>query len=218
MQSASLIDMEALPPSVRSYVEYALAEAMERHERSQLREKAAEFSDQQKLEIAQREFPDAPIGLSTWYKQVLWCQETGIFGFNGTRPVFLRGSREVRIRLNSLSNHCSANGWAINVFWRAIRKSKLTALDYEEFEAAANQIRHKLRKRYRLTHAFDDQVTIWARCFREMAVIGGKKVYLSEGQLQHIRALRKIIVKADRLDEKMRRALVRQQMQERLAA
>lgn len=217
-QLASLIDLDALPGEVRWRVEAALESANQSYclDR-QMAAACNSASDRELIAFAEREYPDALIGLSTWYKTIDICQET-IFNriaHNGTRrPVFMRGSREVRIRRHCLTcGGGGANGWAARVFWRAVRMAKITALDRVEFEDATRGIRDKLHKRYYLTTPFERNIgwDVWGG----PNVIGGNVSFLDESQVSHIKKLRNIASRFDDLDK--RRNAVKTLLMERLA-
>jgi len=227
--SASLIDLDALPPEVRRRVEYALSSAQSDYNARQRQKIALQSgSDAELLADAEREYPRAPMGLSTWYKSINRAQWTCYETWQGNRrPVFMRGSKSVLIRMYcNTEGGSSPNGWATAVYWRAVRMSKRTILDYDDFEEFSRAITSKLRDKYHLTSAFWDSVGIrfaWWKIGNYSAdtcqrLIGGRVVELTRDQLSHIRSLQAIIKKADRLDDEARRALVRQNMMERLAA
>lgn len=227
-RSTSLIDLDALPPDVARRVQWELDSAMRTYDRDRERAELLEnASDAELIAAAQNEYPREAIGLSTWYRDVHPFQET-VFNrqalWQKRRPVFLRGSPSslVRIYCRSL-NGSSANGWAIAVYWRALRMSRLTFMDHQEFEEWDRAISRKLQDRYRLTNTFNANTGItyreWQGYGDEVTrVIGGKITYLTRETLAHISALHAVIRKTDRLDEKARRAAAREIMMERLAA
>ncbi len=226
-RSASLIDLDALPAEVRRRVEYALQDALQaRDHDAWMRDKCENASDADLIAAGEKEYPDAPMGLSTWYKSVALAQETvfcRVAQNNKRRPVFLRGSKQVLFRLYSLSSSANANGWAIEVYWRALRMSRRTFLSFDEFQEWSDSVKHRLYAKYRLTSCFSNGIGMWAsewnpRSDTEHAVriVGGKRVYLPASSHKHLDALAKIVRKTETLERK--RELVRAQLMERLAA
>jgi hypothetical protein len=222
--STSSIDLDALPPLVRRRVEYALETGLSDHQAHIARSEAIKSGDDARLIAeAEREYPGAPIGLSTWYRKVSPCQETRYSIYNKKRPVFMRGGKQVLIRLYCRSNFGSSpNGWAAAVYWRALRMSRRTFMNHGEFETFSNSIIARLNKKYFLTYHFDSCVGVrycdWDRTLEHIRIIGGKLVYLTNEQKRHIEGLHAIVQRAERLDGEARKALVRQGMLERLAA
>jgi hypothetical protein len=72
-----LIDLDALPPDVRRRVEWELEAAMRNHDHDAwMRDKCQNASDAELIAAGEKEYPQAPIGLSTWYDRVWRFQET----------------------------------------------------------------------------------------------------------------------------------------------
>lgn len=218
-RSASLIDLAALPDDVRWRIEDALSRAMSDHSHDAwMRQICAEGTDAEVIAAGEKEYRDAPIGLSTWYPTVWRLQETCFsrVAHNGQRrPVFMRGAVGVLIRRYCLTEGGeSPNGWAARVFWRAVRMAKITALDKAEFRDATAPIRDALCHRYNLTAPFDRNTgwDIWGG----PDLIGGNRSYLREDQRIHIKALHNIAKRSESLERK--RELVRHQLRERLSA
>lgn len=220
-----MIDLDALPAAVRSRVEFAIKSAMHDHTRdAEMLTLCQTGTDAELIAACEAEYPGAPIGLSTWYSRVGTYQET-IFNrvahWAGRRPVFMRGARQIRIASHCLSSSgFSANGWAIAVFWRAVRMMRETQLDWYSWHLTEGHIIRKLSERYRLTRSFFDAVQttrqMWNWQDYHARIIGGRRVFLTDDQLRHIEALNAIARKADTLEQ--RRELVRRNMMERLAA
>lgn len=215
-QSTSLIDLDALPAEVAQRVRWVLDEARGDFDRDVWMKAVCETgTDAEIIAAGEKEYPSAPIGLSTWYSEP-WLEQRTIFNrVHAARyPVFMRGGRNVLIR-----RHCrtvggsSPNGWAIMVFWRAVRIAKITALSPEEFRAATAPIYEKLHAKYYLTAAFERGVCwdVWGG----PNMIGGQVTWLEGEPLRHVRALSAIAKKTETLDRK--REMVRQQLMERLA-
>lgn len=167
-------------------------------------EVCANGSDAELIAAGAKEYPGAPIGLSTWYDRLGTAQET-IFNrvaHNRTRrPVFMRGAKQVLIRTHGLgSASTSANGWAIDVFWRAVRRMKLTALDHETFDKAADPIRARLRQKYYLTAPFDKATNCIYAGFNEcLFVVGGERVFMRSEIAKQVSAFNSIIRKGDKI-------------------
>lgn len=229
--STSSIDLAALPADVARRVQWELAAALKAHDHDAwMRDKCENASDAELIAAGEKEYPAAPIGLSTWYHGVSLDQET-IFHrvTQGRRPVFMRGAKQVLIRRHCRSiGGSSPNGWAILVYWRALRMSRKTFFDFDEFEAWDTAIAHRLHAKYRLTNVFDSATGItyreWDGCnnldpdAEFPRIVGGKLVYLKRGCHSHLRSLSNIVRKLDKLDEAAKRELVRRSMMERLAA
>ena len=225
-RSASLIDLDALPAEVRWQVECALDSAQRAYNHDAwMRDRCQNTTDAELIAAGEKEYPEAPMGLSTWYKSVALAQETIFCRVSQTarRPVFMRGSRNVLHRLYSLSNSANANGWAIEVYWRALRMSRRTFLSFDEFQEWSDNVKACLHRKYRLTSSFCNGVGIWARDWNPRSdeesavrIVGGKRVYLPASSHKHLDALAKIVRKTETLERK--RELVRAQLMERLAA
>lgn len=228
-QSASLIDISSLP----DWAKRAVLDTVERVRSGSTvcarNQSILNMDERSILAWAEDEYPGVPMGLSSWYSEVATWQETALTRSTGlvkTRPVFMRGAKECRVMRNALSlGSSSANGWAALVFWRALKMSRRTFLDYDEFQDFSEQIKAALRRRYRLTLAFDDRTTVsfkdwyFPQSEREfIRIVGGRKVFLTPNAVQHITSLHAIVRKAERLDDQVRRALVKASMLERLAA
>lgn len=216
-QSTSLIDLDALPAEVRWRVEWALNDALREYDRAAWAKGVCENgTDAEVIAAGEREYPSAPIGLSTWYERVWNVQET-VFApaSQSRRPVFMKGAKNVLIRAHCLTaGGDSPNGWAVKVFWRAVRMARITALTRDEFKDATYAIYRKLHAKYYLTGPFDRNTgwDVWGGPI----LIGGQRSYLEGEQLRHVRALSSIAKKAETLDKK--REMVRRQLMERLAA
>lgn len=213
-----MIDLDALPARVAQRVKWALDDALREYDRDAWMKHVCESgTDAEVIAAGEKEYPRAPIGLSTWYDRIWRTQET-VFcraSCTGRRPVFMRGGKQVLIHAYCLSEGGSSpNGWAAHVFWRAVRMAKITALDREEFRKSTEFIYQKLRAKYRLTSPFYRNAgrDVWGGPI----LIGGQRSYLEGEQLRHVRALSAIAKKAETLEKK--REMVRQQLMERLAA
>jgi hypothetical protein len=92
--------------------------------------------------------------------------------------------------------------------------AKITALDRDEFREMTADIYWKLKRKYRLTAPFCNNVgrNVWGG----PVLIGGKQSWLEDEQLKHVRALANIARNTETLERK--RAMVREQLMERLAA
>ena len=204
--SASLIDLDTLPEDVRWRVVFALETAQKAHDHdAAMLEACRNAGDAELIAFGEKEYPGAPMGISTWYARVRLEQET-IFNrvaHNAERrPVFLRGAKHVRIRA-----HCrtpgggSPNGWAANVFWRVVRIMRLTALSYDEYAEATKPIYAHLTKRYALTHQFYEATSQnrigWGS---DLAVINGKVVFLPRDGQDRIKQIYRMVKKTERLE------------------
>jgi len=228
MQSASLIDLDALSPEELRAAILAVSEIRKREEtRSNWQRAISEETDEAIIARAQERYPDAPITLANRYQSVHRSQEIG--GICGAvmgedrRPVFMRGAAEVLIRRYCYTGGGSSpNGWAIAVYWRCIRMSRKTFMSHDAFEEFSNGIRDRLRQRYRLTSVFEYGTGLDWRAWNDRdyraRIIGGKLVRLTDEQCRHIEALQAIIGRTEKLDQQARRALVASSMYERLAA
>ena len=218
-QSASLIDLDALHPEVAVEVRRAMEYAISRLSRDEwMRHVCISGTDAELIAAGEKEYPGAPIGVSSWYDCVRLEQDT-IFNRvsynNDRRPVFMRGGKQVLIRRHCLSNTGSSpNGWAVRVFWRCVRIAKITSLNNDEFRAATRHIYERLCKKYYLTTPFDRNVG-WD-VYGSATLVGGKKAYLNDYQITHIKALKRIASRVETLEKK--RELVKAALLERLAA
>lgn len=216
-QSTSLIDLDALPSEVAQRVKWTLVDASREYNRDAWAKGVCESgTDAEIIAAGEKEYPRAPIGLSTWYERVWITQETVFTPVSqDRRPVFMKGAKNVLIRTYCLTaGGDSPNGWAAKVFWRAVRMAKITALSRDEFREATDAIYRKLHTKYYLTCPFDRNTgwDVWGGPI----LIGGQRSYLEGEQLRHVRALSAIAKKAETLEKK--REMVRQQLMERLAA
>lgn len=164
---------------------------------------------------------EVPITLANRYIRVDRIQEMwGLhkLGEHPRRPVYLKGSKEVRIYNHKLSSNgsVSPNGWASLVMARAIRMSKATFLDRDEYEDFRIKIAAKLRDRYFLTKGF--------RCLSyhvrggfapNMVLIKGRFHDLTPSEIDNLKALYSIIKKTDKLED--RRAMMKAHISKRMA-
>lgn len=208
-QSASLIDLAAMPESVRNRVLWALERAQSDYSlECRMREACRSYSDADLMAFAEREYPGAPIGLSTWYDCIDSAQET-IFNrvaHNAERrPVFLRGSRGVRVVNNCASKTGrSPNGWAAKVFWRAVRIARVTALSHAEFMEKTGAFAKRLAARYPVTWHYWNETRQAVLCWwPETAVIGGQMVWLSLDESRRVEQINRLVKKAERLEQKI---------------
>lgn len=208
-QSASLIDLAAMPESVRNRVLWALERAQSDYSlECRMREACRSYSDADLMAFAEREYPGAPIGLSTWYDCIDSAQET-IFNrvaHNAERrPVFLRGSRGVRVVNNCASKTGrSPNGWAAKVFWRAVRIARVTALSHAEFMEKTGAFAKRLAARYPVTWHYWNETRQEGLCWwPETAVIGGQMVRLSLDESRRVEQINRLVKKAERLEQKI---------------
>lgn len=208
-QSASLIDLAAMPESVRNRVLWALERAQSDYSlECRMREACRSYSDADLMAFAEREYPGAPIGLSTWYDCIDSAQET-IFNrvaHNAERrPVFLRGSRGVRVVNNCASKTGrSPNGWAAKVFWRAVRIARVTALSHAEFMEKTGAFAKRLAARYPVTWHYWNETRQGVLCWwPETAVIGGQMVWLSLDESRRVEQINRLVKKAERLEQKI---------------
>ena len=98
---------------------------------------------------------------------------------------------------------------------------KITALDYDEFWHQADEFETKLRLRYGSRQRRDKcyQHFDYGLCSREgerRVYIAGREQILSRWQYQHMKALRAIIDKTDKLDQRIK--LARAWRQEAMAS
>ena len=218
-QSTSLIDLSALPHEVAERVRYAMVSAMDAHSHDGwMRQMCQDASNECLIAAGEKEYPNAPIGLSIWYDHVDLVQET-VFNrvaHNGARrPVFMRGAKNILIRKYCLSKGGdSPNGWAARVFWRAVRMAKITSLDQNDFRETTRPIYDRLCKKYYLTAPFDRNVgwDVWGGPM----LVGGRRSFLEYDQIAHIKSLKRIAARFDSLDKK--RAAIKTALFERLAA
>jgi hypothetical protein len=225
MQSHSLIDLSLLTyeQAVNMQIAYDNFLRLNKEIASVCHE---EMSDEDIINHARnRVFPpgsrNVGVTLATSYKSVSYYQELKIPGFDGARrPVLMRGSRMYLIWKNRLSDSSvSPNGWAIKVFWRAIRMSRLSFFDADAFDKFAFRIKYRLHSKYNLTSTFTWECDV-AKEIRnqEIAIIGGKIKFINPSERTHLIALYQIVKKIDRLDRNARKAAVRDVMAMRLAA
>lgn len=161
----------------------------------------------------------APITLANRYDRVDWHQNIGGFALDHPRrPVIMKGGLHLLIR-----QHCrtpggtSPNGWAGHVLARAVRMSRATIFDADEYDAFIAPLAHKMRERYRLTSAFDDlSHRVGCGYFRNTALIRGRFVELNASEMANVKALYAIIRKTEKLEARRQAAL--DHMRERLAA
>jgi len=160
----------------------------------------------------------APITLANTYGNRLhWYQEI-VPSSHPRRPVAMRGSKEVRVAMHSRSTTKCPNGWAAVLFERALRLSKSTALCYEDYQDIRDNLRKKINSKYSTSYHFDNSlpsVYFDGRDFNQ-CLVAGKLVCLSNNELTNVRALREIIKKTDKLDQRMR--LAREHFRQRMAA
>jgi hypothetical protein len=164
---------------------------------------------------------EVPITLANRYIRVDPIQEMwGVhkLGEHPRRPVYLKGSKNVRIYNHKLSSNgsVSPNGWASLVMARAIRMSKATFLEQDEYEDFRGKIQGKLHSRYHLTSKF--------RCLSykvrggytpNMVLIKGRFHDLTPSEIDNLKVLYSIIKRTDKLDE--RRAMMKAHISKRMA-
>jgi hypothetical protein len=227
MQSASLIDLDALPPDVRWQIEYALESGLNRHNKKAFWKcLVTEGSDREIIDAAQAEFceaRDVPITLANRYRpeQIRRFQEICWQYTNGhpRRPVVMRGAKGALICQYSLSSSQAPNGWAENVFDRAVSSSKATILDRDESDAFLADLERRIARKYPgVTDAFYRRVGLRVSENHEGAtvLIRGKWRFLNRSEVSNVRALQGIIRKTNKLDRRLE--LAREHMRERLAA
>jgi len=149
---------------------------------------------------------DPPVMLACTYARVPLALDVFYrdFGPNPSRPVIMPGSRYGRTHSRIIFSwqRPSDLDEARKVFARYVRFTKLTALSAEEFRSSTWRAVAKLRTRY---HFRADILEEWTPLFRfGQLVIGGRKTDdLTAGQVDHIRALRKIDLKASKLARRL---------------
>jgi hypothetical protein len=175
-------------------------------------------TDEDIIAAAQAEYKNAPITLANRYARVRWDQETGFGLGHARRPVFMNGARQLLIRRRcNTPGGSSPNGWASDVLARAVRMSKATILDSEEYSSFIEPLIWKMHDRYRLTSAFNDlRYRVGGGWSCRTVLIGGRFVDLNASELSNVKALHAIIRKTNKLDH--RKEMARQHMNERLAS
>lgn len=225
MQSASLIDLATLPPDVRSNIEWTIRLAEEKQASDRKWDALLrDGTDAEIMAAAEVEFePGTPITLADRYDHVpLHCEVRGLWTrYHPRRPVIQRGAKWARIAAHGYTHHLSANGYCVALFYRAIRLSKRTILDDDEYQEFARSLREKILSRYRTTSTFDKYTSehVGKRNWgsgEHYALIGGKFVTLNCSEWENIRALNNIIKKTDKLDRRI--ASARAHFRERMAA
>ena len=223
MQSISTIDLAAL--SDETLNKWAAAIDREKWQRAVAGPKVDPWedllrngTDKDIIAAAQSKYERAPITLADRYDRVRWDQETGFGLGHARRPVFMNGARELLIRRRcNTPGGSSPNGWASDVLARAVRMSKATILDGDEYASFIEPLIWKMHDRYRLTSAFNDlRYHVGGGWSRDTVLIGGRFVELSGSELSNVKALHAIIRKTNKLDQ--RRDMARRHMNERLAA
>ena len=229
-QLTSLIDLSDESEFVRKFVIDALENARACEENSFLRPMCVtidvnKMTDSEIIAAGEAKYVGfVPITLANRYDWVPSYCEIRNNGFEGAerRPVLMRGSVGAMIACYSLTPGLnSANGYVAALFMRALKMSRSTFLTYEEYDQFEHRFFKKIREKYRTTghiwghvpqfHKYND-----TKNSRKAAIVGGKLVSLRESEYKNVRALRDIIKKTERLDE--RRKLVLAHMHERLAA
>lgn len=137
------------------------------------------------------------------------------------RPVIMRGARERLIEIHGSGMSRSANGYAMEVLDRYLRKVRWTAFGDEDDHKYLRNIARELDRRHRTSYHFwrhVDSLLYAARADwnQHRVFIGGKLVWLTTAQRNYLRGLHSIIRKTDRLDR--RAELLRQAHCEGLAA
>lgn len=214
-QSTSTIDLASLPEDVRRHVQYALSSALERETAREKWAALVECGTDEEIIAAAQDYMGGgtPVTLANRYDKVpRHCEIRGIcFACHShpRRPVIMRGAKWARIAAFGFSDHLCANGWATEVYRRAIRMSKMTILDDGEFEIFSLGIVRRLSKKYRLTSAFREYKYIGKERITghgNTAIIRGKFRYLKNSEWENISRLHNIIKKAERLEDRIQAA------------
>ena len=183
-QSASLIDLAAMPESVRNRVLWALERAQSDYSlECRMREACRSYSDADLMAFAEREYPERPSGFqlgmtaSTAHKKPF---SIALRTMRSAGPFSCVAQRGVRVVNNCASKTGrSPNGWAAKVFWRAARIARVTALSHAEFMEKTGAFAKRLAARYPVTRHYWNETRQEGLCWwPETAVIGGQMVWL----------------------------------------
>lgn len=219
--SALQTELEGLPAHiVEDAILQARIRADELRERERWRALIAEGSDQEIIAAGQEYARSEAVELARTYGHVNRWQELVAWADHASprRPVMMRGSKEALCAIHSLSEHISsANGLALEVFDRVMRREKVIALSYEEYSEAAGPLRARLRERYRLTSTFEKQTRGWFADFSGgFVMIGGRWRTLTPSELSNIKGLKAIIARTEKLEDRAKAAKLH--WKERMAA
>lgn len=199
---------------VEDALRHARWRANELRERERWRELIMTGTDQEIISRGQEYAKSSAVVLAqtygdvhTWQELVAWADFS-----NPRRPVLMRGSKEHLIRANGNSNHRSPNGWVAEIFKRCVRLAKITAFTLDDFESQTRPILKRLHERYCLSHHYRHRMPLppgegpysplWTGepC---IAYVSGKPALLNKSERSNIIALRQIIERTDKLDDRL---------------
>ena len=225
MQSASLIDLAALDETEARAALFAVEQIRARQTREdRWMQLVRDGTEREILDAAQFEFSHPrraiPITLANRYPDVRSECEIVYWavGSHPRRPVIMRGSLGARLARHSTSASQCANGWAIELFDRAVRASRRTILEVDEYRDFQGRLIDRITSRHRsATHVARERTAARVNFHtRNHVLIGGKFVWLSDRELENVHALHSIIRRSDKLERRVE--LAREHMRERLAA
>lgn len=217
---SSSIDLSALPAELASQV----ISTIDRYEQTHLAKDSWAYvldhgTDEQIMAKAREEcFEGAPLVFARDYPQTAaeHCyQIREVVPYRYTdhprRPIVMRGARLVRYWRHSFSpGRINPNGWAYEVFLRALRRTKKTLVDPQEINDFVDKVAAAVAtKHHGLTAHY------WQRCQPKQWLYGkdlrlilmnGRLKCVPHDQFVNIERMFNIIRKTDKLEERLRLA------------
>jgi hypothetical protein len=210
---SSSIDLSTLPDDLAAQIRHTIDGYEARHRSKDSWQWVLDHgTDEDILQKARGEcLTNTPLVLAEGYPHpVLPVMEVVPYSFthHPRRPVAMRGARLVRYYNYSLTNNVTANGWAVKVFERALRRTKKTLLDPVEILDFCDEVAARVAEKHpTVSHHF------WERCepkrmrfepAQRMVLMSGKLVGIPYEQFANVERLYNIVRKTEKLEERLR--------------
>lgn len=161
----------------------------------------------------------APISFARNYK-ANWGREIVPYGLQDhpRRPVIMRGALYVRYANHSFTpGGTTPNGWAHEVYKRAIRMSKATLLDWEEVLNFTEELAARVGKLHpNVSYHFWRHLGPPRDRGKFVVLMKGRWVWLDHDQYRNVQMMQKVIRKAEKLEDRL--ALLKQARKEKADA
>lgn len=217
---SSSIDLSSLPDALADQVRFTI----DQYEKKHLAETSWPYvlehgTDEQIMQKAREEcLEGAPLVFARDYPQTAaercyHIREVVPYPYTShpRRPIIMRGARLVRYWKHSFSpGRINPNGWAYEVFLRALRRTKKTLVDPQEINAFIEQLATAVATKHTgLTAHY------WQRCQPKQWLYGtdlrlilmnGRLKCVPQDQFVGIERIFNIIRKTDKLEERLRLA------------
>lgn len=215
------IDLATLPDDLVRQLESTI-ENYERKENKarSWRDVLDHGTDEEILEKAASECDEgAPISFARNYK-ANWDREIVPLDLRShpRRPVIMRGAVYMCYASHSFTpGSTTPNGWAHEVYKRAIRMSKKTLLDWEEILEFTEGLAGRIGQRHpNVSYHFWNHTSPPRNHGRFVVLMKGRWVWLDHDQYRNVQMMQKVIRKAEKLEDRL--ALLKQARKEKADA